>query len=91
MPPVIINFDEKQGFFVKAAVDIPELTLIAEYCGEVRTEIQTKDYPNNDSIMELLCTGDPATSLNVVPSLYANVARFFSGINNSLADSKIKY
>lgn len=36
----------------------------------------------NDSIMELLCTGDKSTSLNVVPVQYANVARFFSGINN---------
>jgi hypothetical protein len=79
-----------QGFFVRAALDIPELTLLAEYCGEVRTEVQTKEYIGNDSIMELLCTGNPATSLNVVPDKHSNVARFFSGINNARADSKVR-
>ena len=40
--------------------------------------------------MELLCTGDPKTSLNVAPERYSNVARFFNGINNSVAGSKRK-
>lgn len=39
LPPVIIEHDSNQGFYVKAACDIPELTLIAEYCGEVKTEL----------------------------------------------------
>jgi len=37
----------------------------------------------NDSIMELLCTDDPKVTLNVVPEKFANIARFFNGINNS--------
>jgi len=42
----------------------------------------------NDSIFELLCSGDPKTSLVVAPNKYSNVARFFNGINNSEKDSK---
>lgn len=78
-----------QGFYVKAACDMPELTLIAEYFGEVRTEEQIEN-SKNDSIMELLDTGNPKTTLNVEPYLYANIARFFSGINNQVLDSKKK-
>ena len=35
-------------------MDLPELTLIAEYLGQVRTDAQTS-FDLNDSIMELLC------------------------------------
>jgi hypothetical protein len=62
--------------------------LLAEYCGEVVTEHNTN--LENDSIMELLSTDNPKTTLNVVPDKYANVARFFNGINNSNIGSKIK-
>jgi hypothetical protein len=58
------------GFNVRAACDMPELTLLCEYLGEVRTEAQTLDNPElsiNDSIMELLNTENRKTSLNVVP------------------------
>jgi hypothetical protein len=40
--------------------------------------------------MELLSTGDSSTTLNVVPLKFANVARFFNGINNSDPSSKKK-
>ena len=40
--------------------------------------------------MELLCTDSLATSLNIEPEKFANVARFFSGINNSIPTSKTK-
>ncbi len=43
-----------------------ELTLIAEYFGEVRTEEQIEN-SKNDSIMELLDTGNPKTTLNIEP------------------------
>jgi hypothetical protein len=55
-----------QGFYVKAACDMSELTLIAEYFGEVRTEEQIEN-SKNDSIMELLDTGNPKTTLNIEP------------------------
>ena len=76
-------YDDMQGFYVKAAADLPELTLLAEYLGQVRTDQQTM-YDTNDSIMELLSVPDRRTeSLVVVPYSFANVARFFNGINNS--------
>jgi hypothetical protein len=40
--------------------------------------------------MELLSTDNQQTTLNIEPVKFANVARFFSGINNSVAGSKIK-
>lgn len=63
------------------------MTLLAEYLGEVKTDEQIGTNVN-DSIMELLATGDPMTSLNVVPENYSNIARFFNGINNSVRNSK---
>ena len=82
-----MHHDPIQGFYVAAADDLPELTLIAEYLGQVRTDMQTR-LDVNDSIMELLCTGNPSSSLVVVPYEHANVARFFNGINNSVKNSK---
>lgn len=37
LPPVILRHDPSQGFYVEAAVDLPDLSLICEYLGEVRT------------------------------------------------------
>jgi hypothetical protein len=94
LPPVILQSDSRQGFFVIAATDLPELTLLAEYLGQVRTDKQTANDPN-DSIMELLCCKfpnsdlpNPARSLVVIPKDHSNVGRFFNGINNSEKDSK---
>ena len=68
--------------------------MLAEYLGQVRTDKQTTNDPN-DSIMELLCCKflasglpDPARSLVVIPKDFSNVGRFFNGINNSDKDSK---
>ena len=89
LPPLIMKYDSMQGFYVEAAQDLPELTLLAEYLGQVRTDKQTKFDPN-DSIMELLSAPMPTQSLVVVPYDHANSARFFNGINNSQKDSKKK-
>ena len=70
-----------RGFFCEAATAIPSLTLIAEYVGAVRTERQVL-FSENDSIMNLLQTGKADTSLSLLPDKFANVSRFFSGINN---------
>jgi hypothetical protein len=94
LPPVVLKYDCKQGFYVVAATNIGELTLLAEYLGQVRTDKQTANDPN-DSIMELLCCKflasgipDQSRSLVVIPEAYSNVGRFFNGINNSDRDSK---
>lgn len=79
---MILKTDPICGFYVEAAADMPELTLLAEYLGQVRTDAQTM-HDSNDSIMELMCSGNPSSSLVVIPYAWANVARFFNGINNS--------
>lgn len=89
LPPVLLRYQENQGFFVEAAVDLPDLCLICEYLGEVRTGRQSLFNPN-DSIMELLDTGDSDTSLSIIPEKHSNIGRYFNGINNKLLDSKKK-
>jgi hypothetical protein len=86
LPPVYIRYDPMQGFFVEAAIDLPDLSLICEYLGEVRTSRQTV-FNKNDSIMELLDTGDSETSLVFVPEKYSNVGRFFNSVNNGVKES----
>ncbi len=66
LPGVLIKHESKQGFFVESAVDMPELALLCEYVGEVRTNRKCV-FNTNDSIMELLDTGDTDTSLSIVP------------------------
>ena len=86
---MILKSDPICGFYVEAASDLPELTLLAEYLGQIRTDKQTMG-DTNDSIMELICSGDPNSSLVVIPYVFANVARFFNGINNNQVGSKTK-
>jgi [histone H3]-lysine27 N-methyltransferase len=60
---------------VKALDNIPELTLICEYSGEIdsaRNHLFTK----NDSIMVLLRATSSLNSLVIVPQKYGNLARF---------------
>ncbi len=47
-------------------------------------------FDRNDSIMELLDTGDSDTSLSIAPVKYSNIGRFFNSINNSNKESKKK-
>lgn len=76
----MIKHDVNQGFYVESAIDLPELTLICEYIGEVRTNRHCV-FNTNDSIMELLDTGDTDTSLSIVPLKHANIGRFFNSVN----------
>ena len=77
-PPVQIIHDENFGFSVKALASIPRHTLIAEYLGEVVT-MEQSGQSNSDSLMVLLDTGDPETSLIIDPTTQGNMARFLSG------------
>lgn len=70
-----------------AAADLPSYSLICEYLGEVRINREII-FHDNDSIMELLNTGDSETSLSIMPEKYSNVGRFFNGINNKKKGSK---
>ncbi|KAK8796499.1 hypothetical protein WA538_005706 [Blastocystis sp. DL] len=89
MAPVMVQEDDIQGFIVVADEVIKEDTLITEYIGEV--DILSKNEQNsNDSIMDLLDSGDPKTSLVIIPEKVGNLARYLSGINNSSEESKKK-
>jgi hypothetical protein len=77
---LLIKHDVNQGFYVESAIDLPDLTLICEYIGEVRTNRHCV-FNTNDSIMELLDTGDTDTSLSIVPLKHANIGRFFNSVN----------
>jgi len=79
--PVEIVYDEKIGFKVKALAAIPRHTIITEYIGDVIT-VKRSEERSSDSLMMLLDTGDPKTSLIIDPTKNGNIARFFSGINN---------
>uniref|UniRef100_A0A7S4N6T5 Uncharacterized protein n=1 Tax=Odontella aurita TaxID=265563 RepID=A0A7S4N6T5_9STRA len=80
-PPIRIVHDAKVGFSVEALAVIPRHTLISEYVGEVTT-VERSGETSSDSLMILLDTGDPKTSLLVDPTRGGNIARFLSGINN---------
>ena len=90
LPPLLIKHDVNQGFFVESAIDLPDLTLICEYIGEVRTNRHCV-FNTNDSIMELLDTGDTDTSLSIVPIKHANIGRFFNSVNkDSIKKQNVK-
>lgn len=88
-PPIKVVFEERIGFSVKALAAIPRHTLIAEYVGEVTT-LERSGETDSDSLMMLLDTGNPKTSLIIDPTRAGNVARFLSGINNLSNKSKRK-
>ena len=44
-------------------------------------------FTKNDSVMELLDTGDSETSLVILPENYANIGRFFNSVNNGVKES----
>lgn len=86
-PALEIVDDDNQGFIVKATDDIPILTLLCEYSGEVHFA-RKKLFDSNDSIMDLIRTPYSSTSLVIAPEKRGNIARFFSGINNNNSDKK---
>lgn len=89
LPPVILKHHPQAGFYVEAAQDMKELTLLCEYAGEVRT-CRQMIFDQNDSIMELLDTGDSDNSLVIAPMKFSNVGRYFNSINKSCKESKKK-
>lgn len=80
-PPIQIVNDNDIGFTVEALAVIPRHTIITEYVGDVTTVERSYD-TSSDSLMMLLDTGDPKTSLIIDPTRRGNIARFLSGINN---------
>ena len=89
LPPIQILHDQNFGFQVKALASMAKHTIIGEYLGEIVTMEQSGS-SSSDSLMVLLDTGDPKTSLILDPTRAGNWARFLSGINNRSLMSKRK-
>ena len=66
-PPIEVVYNEDIGFTVKALGMMPKFTLVAEYVGEVVT-VEENSNTCSDSLMVLLETGDPSTSLIIDPT-----------------------
>jgi hypothetical protein len=81
-PPIRLIYDIKLGFSMEAVTSIRKHTLIAEYIGEVTT-VERSGETSSDSLMILLNTDDPKTSLVIDPSRAGNFARFLNGVNNA--------
>ncbi|KAJ7563466.1 hypothetical protein O6H91_03G111400 [Diphasiastrum complanatum] len=88
-PPLMVTHDLLQGFVVEADSHIKDMTLIAEYTGDVDF-MHNRAHDDGDSIMGLLFTKDRAKELVICPDKRANIARFVSGINNHTQEGKKK-
>ncbi|XP_031475584.1 histone-lysine N-methyltransferase ATXR6-like [Nymphaea colorata] len=86
-PPLMVSFDEYEGFTVVADSFIKGMTLLAEYVGDV-DYLSNREYDDGDSMMTLLLAADPSKSLVICPDKRANIARFINGINNYLESSR---
>ena len=60
---------------------IKDMTLIAEYAGDVDF-IMNRESDDCDSLMTLLLAEDPSRCLVICPDKRGNIAHFINGINN---------
>lgn len=88
-PPLLVVFDSCEGYTVEADDQIKDLTIIAEYSGDV-DYIKNREHDDCDSMMTLLLARDPSKSLVICPDKRGNIARFINGINNHTPDGKKK-
>jgi hypothetical protein len=68
-------------FVVEADSAIKDLTIVAEYIGDV-DYMSNRERDEGDSIIGLLFTNFPDKDLVICPDRRGNIARFISGINN---------
>lgn len=88
-PPLLVVFDSCEGFTVEADGPIKDMTLIAEYTGDV-DYIVNRENDDCDSMMTLLLAKDQSNSLVICPDKRGNIARFINGINNHTPDGRKK-
>ncbi|KAM3290302.1 putative Histone-lysine N-methyltransferase ATXR5 isoform X2 [Capsicum chacoense] len=88
-PPLMVVFDSREGYTVEADGPIKDLTIIAEYTGDV-DYIRNRQQDDCDSMMTLLLATDPSRSLVICPDKHGNISRFVNGINNHSPESKKK-
>ncbi|CAI9108991.1 OLC1v1008716C1 [Oldenlandia corymbosa var. corymbosa] len=86
-PPLMVVYDAYEGYTVEADGPIKDLTLIAEYAGDV-DYLKKREHDNCDSLMTLLLAKNPSRSLVICPDKRGNIARFINGINNHLPESR---
>lgn len=88
-PPLMVTFDSQEGFVVEADSLIKDLTIVAEYTGDV-DYMSKRENDDGDSIMGLLFTESSSKDLVICPDKRGNIARFVSGINNHTRDGRKK-
>ncbi|KAK1258369.1 Histone-lysine N-methyltransferase ATXR6 [Acorus gramineus] len=88
-PPLLVVFDRNEGFTVEADRFIKDLTIIAEYAGDV-DYLSNREHDDGDSMMTLISAKYPSQSLIICPDKRGNIARFVNGINNHTPDGKKK-
>ncbi|KAJ8557395.1 hypothetical protein K7X08_003020 [Anisodus acutangulus] len=88
-PPVTVVFDSREGYTVEADGPIKDLTIIAEYTGDV-DYIRNRQEDDCDSMMTLILARDPLRSLVICPDKRGNISRFINGINNHSPEGKKK-
>ncbi len=78
-----------KGFYIVATDFIQKMTIITEYVGEVLPARVAEFHHNkNDSVFGLIQNPRSSLSLDIVPHKFANISRFFSGINNQCKESR---
>ncbi|KAJ0629402.1 putative [histone H3]-lysine(4) N-trimethyltransferase chromatin remodeling SET family [Helianthus annuus] len=86
-PPLRIVYDPIEGYTIQADGPIKDMTLIAEYTGEV-DYIKNREQDESNSMMTLLLATNPDESLVICADRRGNIARFISGINNHKPESR---
>eukprot|EP00897_Mesotaenium_endlicherianum_P010576 jgi/Mesen1/9547/ME000064S08890 len=81
MVPRSLNRAAREPGGMQADDPIADLTIIAEYTGQVEL-LESRQREPCDAMMGLLSPGPSHMELVICPDRYANIARFISGINN---------
>ncbi|TKY73854.1 Histone-lysine N-methyltransferase ATXR5 [Spatholobus suberectus] len=88
-PPFMVVYDSCEGYTVEADDPIKDMTIIAEYTGDV-DYLDHRQRDDCDSMMTLLIAAESSQSLVICADKRGNIARFISGINNHKQEGKKK-
>ncbi|XP_020203608.1 probable Histone-lysine N-methyltransferase ATXR5 [Cajanus cajan] len=88
-PPFMVVYDSHEGYTVEADDTIKDMTLIAEYTGDV-DYLRKRERDDCDSMMTLLIAAESCDSLVICADKRGNIARFISGINNHTQEGRKK-
>ncbi|EYU30404.1 hypothetical protein MIMGU_mgv1a022768mg, partial [Erythranthe guttata] len=88
-PPLVVAFNSLEGYTVEADGSIKDMTLIAEYAGDV-DYIRNREEDDCYSRMTLLSSADPSKSLAACADRLGNISRVLSVINNHTTKGRKK-